>query len=270
MMSEFPFWLDRAFLGSSCLLYALALYLGLPRYGQARRLAFVSVLAVAFLTQSIGLVFRGFEVGSIPLTNTFELFQWLGWWSIALAYSLQRTLELPFLKYLTTFLGFFLSLLSLSIPAWDTPVASLHTPSLRLHVILAVLSYGCFMVLSVSCCMHLLQHKALKSLGSGFAHKLATWLPSIHSLEKAQWRLNLLGLEALSAAMVLGTLEVIGSSASLGGLKWILVVATWTLAGALLYLRRARLSVEMLTLGTLLLFLLVLFSLWTFSSQATS
>ncbi len=197
---------DRAWLWAAAILYLVGFLQGtvsLLRAGKPSGTATYILIAAGYIVQLIGLGIRGQAVGGCPLGNTFEIFQFTAWSAITLYLMVGVTFRNSLLGYFTCCLTAALTLLSLSIPAWDA-TQRLHifgsNPWIELHAALAVFSYGVFALLALTSIMYLLRNYSLKSkrLGGWFS-----FLPSIIDLDHISVRLLTAGMVILTTALAI-------------------------------------------------------------------
>lgn len=197
---------DRAWLWAAAILYLIGFLQGtvsLLRAGRPSGTATYILVAAGYLVQLIGLGIRGQAVGGCPLGNTFEIFQFTAWSAITLYLMVGVVFRNSLLGYFTCCLTAALTLLSLSIPAWDA-TQRVHifgsNPWIELHAALAVFSYGVFALLALTSVMFLLRNYSLKSkrLGGWFS-----FLPSIIDLDHISVRLLAAGMVILTAALAI-------------------------------------------------------------------
>lgn len=196
---------DRTWLWLAAALYLLGFLQGtvtLLRGGRPSGATTYFLIVGGYIVQLIGLGIRGKAVGGCPLGNTFELFQFIAWSAITLYVVVGVTFRNSLLGYFTSCLTAALTLLSLSIPAWDATQRS-HifgsNPWVELHAALAVFSYGVFALLALTSVMYLLRNYSLKSkrIGGWFS-----FLPSILDLDHISVRLLSSGVTILTVSLL--------------------------------------------------------------------
>jgi HemX protein len=231
---------DRQWLWCAAAFYTAGLVLGTAGLLRVRRPSGVLVSGAIFagyLCQWIGLGVRGHATGGCPLGNRFEIFQFTAWSAITLYLLVGVTFRSSILGYFTACLGSALTIVSLSIPAWDA-VRRVDifggNPWIELHAALAIFSYGVFGLLALSAALFLLRHYSLKSkhLGGWFF-----FLPSIRDLDHIEVRLLGAGLALLSLALVFGGIYWTRDTATVGHAKLAATVAVWVVAAAAFGLR---------------------------------
>jgi len=150
---------DRSWLWLAAECYLAGLLLGtfsLVRRGRQSGGWINVVIAVGYLFQLVGLYVRGRAVGGCPLGNTFEILQFTAWSAITLYLLVGVTFRLSLLGYFTSALAAALTLVSLSIPAWDaTRRARIFGGNawIELHAALALFSYGVFALFALTSAM---------------------------------------------------------------------------------------------------------------------
>ena len=170
----------------------------------------IPILAIAcgFVIQTRALYLRGLEVHGCPLGNTLERIQFI-LWSLILAFLILRIIwRLNLLGTFCAGLAMGAGFLSLSLPGsdhayWTAPdyVRLFSNPWVELHASIAIFSYGLFSLLAIVSGMYLVQRNALLSR----KHRLiGSFLPPIHDLEHAGFRLLSVGTSFLTLSIVVG------------------------------------------------------------------
>jgi HemX protein len=221
---------DRQWLWCAAGLYSAGLLLGTVSLVRGQRtsgiLIYIAILA-GYILQNIGLGIRGHATGGCPLGNRFEIFQFTAWSAITLYLVVGVTFRSSLLGYFTSCLGAALTLLSLSLPAWDA-VRRTHifggNPWIELHAALAIFSYGVFGLLALTSALFLLRHFSLKSkhLGGWFS-----FLPSILDLDHIEVRLLGTGVALLTLALLFGSVYWTRDTATVGHAKLAATLAVW-------------------------------------------
>lgn len=222
-----------------------------------------TLIALGYLAQLVGLGLRGRAVQGCPLGNTFETFQFTAWSAITLYLVVGVTFRLSLLGYFTSCLASALTLVSLSVPAWDASRRA-HifgsNPWIELHAALALFSYGVFGLLALTALMFVFRNYSLKSkrLGGWFS-----FLPSILDLDHISVRLLIAGVTLLTASLVGGSIYWVRDPASATTLKVLFTVAVWLAYALALLLRlRGRLLAKRFAWTCVALFGVALLSLW--------
>ncbi|MEO6873543.1 MAG: cytochrome c biogenesis protein CcsA, partial [Opitutaceae bacterium] len=257
---------DRSWLWLAAECYVVALLLGTLSLVRGRRLSGVwinLIIAVGYLFQVTGLWLRGRAVGGCPLGNAFEIYQFTAWSAITLYLVVGGTFRLSLLGYFTSCLAAVLTLVSLSIPNWDSARRE-HifggNPWIELHAALALFSYGVFALLAVTSLMFLLRNYSLKRKhpGGGF-----TFLPSILDLDHMSRRLLLIGTALLTISLAVGSAYWVHDLDSVNPTKLLLTVAVWLAYAITLSLRlRSLLLARRFAWAGIILFAFALLSLW--------
>jgi ABC-type uncharacterized transport system permease subunit len=233
---------DRQWLWCAAAFYTAGVVLGTAALLRVRRPSGVLVsgaILAGYLCQWIGLGVRGHATGGCPLGNRFEIVQFTAWSAITLYLLVGVTFRSSLLGYLTSGLGAALTLVSLSIPAWDA-VLRTHifggNPWIELHAALAIFSYGVFGLLALTSTLFLLRHFSLKSkqLGGWFS-----LLPSILDLDHIEVRLLATGTALLTLALAFGSVYWSRDTATVGHAKLAATIAVWAVALLALALRAA-------------------------------
>ncbi|MGA2052012.1 MAG: cytochrome c biogenesis protein CcsA [Opitutales bacterium] len=243
--------------------YALAVTV---RGREHHRPVFYALIIAGFAAQSTGLYLRGLETHSFPVANTFELLQALAWVTIFLKLILRATLRLRLLGLFASGLAALLGLASLFMPGANLPpvgVASAGDPWIGFHVALALFSYGVFGLLAVTALMYLIQRYGLEHKRFSGIFRL---LPSLAELDALNRQLLLVGVWALSVAVILGALDWLGQPGGVSAGKLTVVIAVWIGYLAVGWLRwRNRLVAGAYAWTCVLLFAFAMFSLWPVS-----
>jgi ABC-type uncharacterized transport system permease subunit len=256
---------DRQWLWGAAGFYLAGLLLGvmsLLRGGKPSGTGTYVLLAIGYLAQFVGLGVRGKIEGGCPLGNPMEICQFTAWSAITLYLVIGVTFRSSLLGTFTSVFAAGITLLSLSIPAWDATRRS-HifggNPWIEFHAALALFSYGVFALLAFTSGMFLLRHYSIKSkhLGGWFS-----FLPSILDLDHIGVRLLLTGVVLLGAALAVGSVYWLRDPGSVGAFKLAATVAVWIVSAVALGLRwRGRLLARRFAWTCLGLFAAALLSL---------
>lgn len=231
---------DRGWLWTAALFY-LAVFVagtvGLLRHGRRASSLTYALMLVGYAFQLAGLSLRGKAVGGCPLGNQFEFFQFTAWSATTLYLMVGVTFRSSMLGYFTGCLAAVLSLISLSVPAWD---ATRNTklfggnPWIEFHAALALFSYGVFALLALTSVMFLFRNYSLKvkRVGGWFS-----FLPSILELEVIGLRLLVAAVTILTASLLVGAAWWLRDTASANLGKILVTVAVWAAALVVLALR---------------------------------
>ncbi len=149
---------------------ALGTYTALKLHRKARRPYTLVLVSFGWILQTIGLYARGLEYGGCPLSNQFELVQFMVWSAIALYIFVGPAFRVSFLGMFTSTFASVFSILSLTIQSWDSPSRTPifgDSPWIETHAALALFSYGVFGILALTSVMYLLQSRSLKQKNMG-------------------------------------------------------------------------------------------------------
>jgi ABC-type transport system involved in cytochrome c biogenesis permease subunit len=233
---------DRQWLWCAAGFYLVGFLLGtasIVRGGRIHGIPIYLTILAGYLLQFIGLGVRGHATGGCPLGNEFEIFQFTAWSAISLYLVIGVTFRSSVLGYFTSCLGAALTIMSLSIPAWDA-VRRTHifggNPWIELHAALAIFSYGVFGLLALTSTLFLFRHFSIKSkrLGGWFS-----FLPSIRDLDHIEVRLLGAGTALLTLALLFGSVYWLRDTANVGHFKLAATVAVWLVAAVAFGLRTA-------------------------------
>lgn len=183
---------------------ALGTYTALKLHRKARRPYTLVLVSFGWTLQTIGLYARGLEYGGCPLSNRFELVQFMVWSAIALYIFVGPAFRVSFLGMFTSTFASVFSILSLTIRSWDSPSRVPifgDSPWIETHAALALFSYGVFGILALTSVMYLLQSRSLKQKKMG---GLFPYMPSIFELTQINFRLLTIGFYILSASLAIG------------------------------------------------------------------
>ena len=237
MLAEFT---DRSWLWAAAGFYLAGFALGtlaLLRQGRPSGGGTYALVAIGYVLQLVGLGIRGKAVGGCPLGNYFEIYQFTAWSAITLYLVVGVTFRNSLLGYFTACLASTLTVVSLSIPAWDA-TQRIHifgaNPWIELHAALAVFSYGVFGLLALTSIMYLLRNYSLraKHLGGMFS-----FLPSILDLDHIGVRLLGAGAAILATSLAVGAVYWLRDTSSVNVLKLVVTIAVWVVATGAFALR---------------------------------
>jgi ABC-type uncharacterized transport system permease subunit len=257
---------DRTWMWLAAEFYLVGFLLGtwsLLRGGKPLNVATYFLIVAGYAMQLTGLYLRGLAVGGCPLGNTFELFQFTAWSAISLYLVIGVTFRTSLLGYFTSCLAAVLTLISLSIPAWDSTRSSGmfgNNPWIEFHAALALFSYGVFGVLALTALMLQLRNYSLKNkrIGGWFS-----FLPSLYDLDLISVRLLVFGVMLLSGALLVGSVHWVQNTAAVHWPKLLVTVAVWLFYTIALALRlRGQLGAKRFAWTALILFTFALLSLY--------
>ena len=221
------------------------------------------VVAAGFALQTLGLYLRGQQVGGCPISNKFEVIQFVAWSLMLLYLVVGPAFQVSILGISCAVLGALLGALSFLVPAWDvarTAGVARLSPWIEFHAALALFSYGVFALLGVTSQAQLLQHANLKRKRINLTFSL---LPPLVQLEEISLRLLVTGFALLTFSLLVGSVFWVRHVESVELLKLGVTTAVWLSYGIVLALRLARRLVsDALAWACMLLFLAVLLSLW--------
>jgi HemX protein len=234
----------------------------LLRQGRPVRGVTYGLIAVGYALQLTGLGIRGRLVGGCPLGNAFEIFQFTAWSATTLYLVVGVTFRNSLLGYFTSCLAAALTLMSLSIPAWDAAQRTRifgGNPWIELHAALALFSYGVFALLSLTSLMFLLRNYSLKRKHLG---GLFSFLPSILDLDQISVRLLGSGVAILASSLAVGSVYWLRDVSSVNYTKLFVTIFVWMAYLLALTLRlRGRLLAQRFAWTCLALFAAALISL---------
>jgi ABC-type uncharacterized transport system permease subunit len=255
---------DREWLWGGAALYLAGFLLGtvsLLKGGRPSSIVMYCLIAVGFVLQNAGLAERGHAVGGCPLGNNLELFQFTAWSAITLYLFIGVTFRTSLLGYFTACLTAALTILSLSIPAWDaTRRAHIFgkNPWIEFHAALALFSYGVFALLALTSILFVLRIYSLQSkrIGGWFS-----FLPSVLDLDHIGVRLLLAGVVLLGASLAVGSVYWLRDPAKVGA-GMLITAWVWVAYAAALAMRiRGKLLAKRFAWTCLVLFAVALLSL---------
>jgi HemX protein len=262
MLADFT---DRNWLWAAAIFYLAGFVQGtfsLLRNDRPAGTATYVLVAIGYVLQWIGLGVRGRAVGGCPLGNQFEIFQFTAWSAITLYLVIGVTFRKSLLGYFTSCLAAALTIVSLSIPAWDATRRS-HifggNPWIELHAALALFSYGVFALLALTSVMFLLRNYSLKAkhVGGWFS-----FLPSILDLDHIGVRLLGAGVAILATSLAVGSAYWLRDVSTVNTSKLVVTAAIWVAYTAAFSLRlRGRLLAQRFAWACLGLFVAALLSL---------
>lgn len=227
-----------------------------------------AVVATGFALQTFGLYLRGRAVGGCPISNNFEVIQFVAWSLLLLYLVVGPAFQVSILGVASAVLGALLGVLAFAVPAWDLPRAAdavRLSPWIEFHASLALFSYGVFALLAVTAQAQLVQHANLKRKRLNLTFSL---LPPLVQLEEIGLRLLVTGFALLTISLLVGSVFWLRHPDTVDMLKLGVTTAVWLASGIVLALRLARRLVsESLAWTCLLLFLAVLLSLWPVNAR---
>lgn len=241
---------------------ALGTYTALKLHRKATRPYTLVLVSFGWILQTIGLYARGLEYGGCPLSNRFELVQFMVWSAIALYIFVGPAFRVSFLGMFTSTFASVFSIISLAITSWDDPSREPifgDSPWIETHAALALFSYGVFGVLALTSTMYLLQSRSLKQKKMG---GFFPFMPSIIELTQINYRLLNIGFIILSASLAIGAVYWSRELESVNVPKLGTTIAVWLAYGILLLLRsRQTLSYKQYSWACIAIFAAALLSL---------
>lgn len=218
--------------------FVLGSYSALKLRRKTGRPYVLALVSFGWILQTIGLYARGLEYGGCPLSNKFELVQFMVWSSIAIYIFVGPAFRVSLLGVFTSGFACLFSILSLVFVQWDDPSREPifgDTPWIEIHAALALFSYGVFGVLALTSVMYLSQSRALKS--KKVVGGLFPFLPSIVELASINARLMIMGIAILTISLGIGYSYFVQDLESVLTLKLAATVAVWLAYSTLLVLR---------------------------------
>jgi ABC-type uncharacterized transport system permease subunit len=235
-----PLLTDRSWLWFATALYLAGFTLGtvaLARDRKHSRGLMYALICAGFGVQTFGLYLRGLAVRGCPIGNLFETFQFTAWSATALYLMIGATFRLSLLGYFTSCLSATLTVVSLTIRAWDA-TRRVDTfggnPWIEFHAALALFSYGVFGLLALTSVMYLLQ---LYSLKQHHLRGFFSFLPSILDLDHINLRLLGAGVILMSASLAVGSVYWVHDTSTVHAAKLLTTASVWAAYGAALGLR---------------------------------
>ncbi len=266
---------DRALLWLGALLYLAGFLTGLVALTRRQAPTGLRTILNTFLVggwgfQMAGLYVRGLAVGGCPLSNTFEIVQFVAWSAMVLYFFVGTAFRVSLLGLFAAGYAAALAILSLLIAPWDAVHGQKifgHNPWIELHAALAVFSYGVFGLLALTSLMHLLQNWSLR-------HKrlngLFWFLHSIVQLDQINFRLLTLGVLLLSISLGVGAVWWLRDSTVVDLPKLIVTIGVGLVYLVVWFLRwRTKLVAVRFAWVCLVLFFLALLSLGPVNSNRT-
>jgi ABC-type uncharacterized transport system permease subunit len=265
-----PAFTDRTWLWFAAVFYFAGFALGtlsVLRQRRHSRASMYVLILIGFCIQTFGLYLRGVAVKGCPIGNTFEIFQFTAWSATSLYLVIGATFRLSLLGYFTSCLAATLTILSLSVPAFDAirRVGVFPNAWIEFHAALAIFSYGVFGLLALTSVLYLLQVYSLKN------HRLRgffSFLPSILDLDHINLRLLKAGFAIMTASLAVGSVYWLRDVDSVHASKLIITLAIWLAYAVTFGLRiLSRLLAKRLAWTCIILFVAALVSLWPVNSS---
>ncbi|MDQ8185683.1 cytochrome c biogenesis protein CcsA [Pelagicoccus sp. SDUM812002] len=219
--------------------FVLGSYSALKLRRKTGRPYILGLVTFGWVLQTIGLYARGLQYGGCPLSNQFELVQFMVWSAIAIYIFVGPAFRVSLLGVFTSGFACIFSILSLVLQHWDNPSREPifgDSPWIETHAALALFSYGVFGVLTLTSAMYLLQSRSLKT--KNVVGGLFPFLPSIVELVSINRRLLLMGFVILTVSLAIGYKYFIQDLDSVLTIKLAATIAVWLAYAATLLLRQ--------------------------------
>ncbi len=267
---------DRGLIWLGTLLYVAGFGLGCgsllrPRNQPTSRVVLNTLLAAGLFFQTTGLYLRGLAVGGCPLSNKFEIIQFVAWSAMVLYFVVGPAFRVSLLGLFGAGYAALLAMTSLFIRQWDAtaPGGGQHlfgqNPWIEFHAALAVFSYGVFGLLALTSLMHLLQDWNLRQKHLG---TLFWFLPSVVQLSQINFRLLLAGVGLLTISLGVGAAWWVRDTATVNWPKLLVTCAVWLAYAIALGLRwRGRLHSNRFAWTAIVLLIAALVSLGPVNSS---
>lgn len=223
----------------------------------------LALVTFGWILQTVGLYARGLEYGGCPLSNKFELVQFMVWSAIAIYIFVGPAFRVSLLGVFTSGFACVFSILSLALTHWDSPSRESlfgDSPWIETHAALALFSYGVFGVLTLTSAMYLLQSRSLKT--KKVVGGLFPFLPSIVELVSINRRLLIMGFAILTVSLAIGYKYFVRDIESVLEIKLAATLAVWLAYAITLALRlKFALSSKKFAWSCIAIFLAALLSL---------
>jgi HemX protein len=163
------------------------------------------VMLTGFAFQTGFLHFRGQAVGRCPVTNLFEVLNFISWSIVLLYFFIGGTYRLSLLGTFTAPMVFLIQIGALLLPDANRPAVFKKSAGMlpELHAAVSLVAYGAFAMACVAGVMYLVQERLLKK------HRLNSIyqnLPPIADLAVAMQRVIFAGVVLLGVGLVVGYL----------------------------------------------------------------
>lgn len=218
--------------------FVLGSYSALKLRRKTGRPYIISLVTFGWILQTIGLYARGLQYGGCPLSNKYELVQFMVWSTIAIYIFVGPAFRVSLLGVFTSGFAALFSILASIFSTWDTttrqPIFG-NSPWIEAHAALALFSYGVFGILTLTSAMYLLQARSLKK--KKVVGNLFPFLPSIVELTSINRRLLMMGFIILTVSLLIGYKYFLEDMESVITLKLTATLAVWLAYGILITLR---------------------------------
>lgn len=218
--------------------FVLGSYSALKLRRKTGRPYILGLVTFGWVLQTIGLYARGLQYGGCPLSNQFELVQFMVWSAIAIYIFVGPAFRVSLLGVFASGFACVFSILSLALESWDDPSRKPifgESPWIETHAALALFSYGVFGVLTLTSAMYLLQSRSLKT--KKVVGGLFPFLPSIVELVSINRRLLVMGFSILTVSLAIGYRYFMEDLESVLTIKLASTVAVWIAYAITLALR---------------------------------
>ncbi|MBD5780375.1 cytochrome c biogenesis protein CcsA [Pelagicoccus sp. NFK12] len=218
--------------------FVLGSYSALKLRRKTGRPYILGLVTFGWVLQTIGLYARGLQYGGCPLSNQFELVQFMVWSAIAIYIFVGPAFRVSLLGVFASGFACVFSILSLALENWDDPSRKPifgESPWIETHAALALFSYGVFGVLTLTSAMYLLQSRSLKT--KKVVGGLFPFLPSIVELVSINRRLLVMGFSILTVSLAIGYRYFMEDLESVLTIKLASTVAVWIAYAITLALR---------------------------------
>ncbi len=218
--------------------FVLGSYSALKLHRKTGRPYILGLVTFGWILQTIGLYARGLQYGGCPLSNQFELVQFMVWSAIAIYIFVGPAFRVSLLGVFTSGFACIFSILSLALGHWDNPSREPifgDSPWIETHAALALFSYGVFGVLTLTSAMYLLQSHSLKT--KKVVGGLFPFLPSIVELVDINRRLLAMGFLILTVSLAIGYRYFMEDLDSVLTVKLAATLAVWVAYAVTLALR---------------------------------
>ena len=260
----------RDFLWIATIFYSVAVIIGFAGayFRKSNLFKQVTLLGIilGFVLQTRGLFLRGLETNGCPLGNGMERAQFITW-SLILTFLILRLLwKLNLLGSFCSGIAALFGIISLSSTHWDHPYWTVDSYSrlftnhwIELHASIAIFSYGIFALLAIVSGMYLIQRKSLLSRKSSL---WGNFLPPIHDLEHAAYRLLLTGTLFLTLSIIVGGMHWVHHPEYVTSVKLLITLLLWLGYSMLFFLRSSnRLFGSKFAKVSITLFVVAMFSM---------
>ncbi len=197
--------MDRTLLWTAELLYLLSFLVSLffirARLGSPYPTT-VAIVALGFVTHTVGLYLRGRAIHACPISNLFESLMFIGWAAILIYLIVGAAFRVSFLGAFAIPFVVALGAVALVLPLDQArDLTPFRSPWLGMHASLSLVAYGAFGLAFITGLMYLVQEHQLKTRK---LYPLFHRLPPIENLDLINYRLLLAGFILLTLGMIFG------------------------------------------------------------------